>query len=85
MDHAMNASGWIRVEDACPDTNKDVLVYGHLMRHWDNDGAEPVIAVMFHESDTGKWYGDIDERGYTFLITHWMCLPPAPEEEKLCV
>jgi len=82
VDHAMSAYEWISAEEKLPNNGRDVLACLDLMRHWDTDGQSTVIAVMSYQPDTGRWYGDIDERGYTSFVTHWMDLPLPPVGEE---
>ena len=75
-------SQWISVEDRLPEINTAVLIH-------DGEGGEyPLYVDWTYKSSTGEilWYfgANYDEYENTLpaTYTHWMPLPPAPEQEE---
>ena len=71
-------SNWISVEDELPDNNEMVIVFS-------NDIINAFVETAYYytcpEYLTGNW---CDENGddYPPITTHWMPLPPPPEQAK---
>ena len=69
-------NGWVSVEDAVPSCFRDVLIlYGDTIR---------VGYSLFEDGTTTKMWctydSDVDNVLPETAITHWMPLPPYPEE-----
>lgn len=83
-------SDWIRVADRLPDEGDTVLIYGPC---WWNDDRRMVCVAEYralNQFDTQAHWSAIGSDGYECedMIrepTHWMPLPPLPDEEPVKV
>lgn len=60
---------WISVDNKFPQVETDVLVRGKR-----GDSVCHDVAGLWH----GKWMGQGSQSELSFIVTHWMHLPPAP-------
>jgi hypothetical protein len=71
-----NRMEWIKCSDRFPETNEfgyseNVLVY---------DNEFKLVGVMFYSAKYNCWEGQIPE--FYIKPSHWMPLPPLPEDEN---
>ncbi len=68
-------SQWVKVEDALPISNHDVLV-----AYTDYMTSVKCIGIANYDDIDGKWYS-ADDGIYSsrHSISHWMPIPPFPE------
>ena len=85
---AAMCSPWVKTSDRLPDDNKPVLVT--YVGYTDNLPYNDAIAVYAHENSdnyAGAWYWQdsdgVDDNPVSVSITHWMPIPPLPEEQHL--
>jgi hypothetical protein len=66
---------WISVKDRLPDKNEKVVV---SIKH----GNKSVCVTGFLDGSGNGWQVDWDPEDPSFeAITHWMPIPPLPEEK----
>ncbi len=76
-------SEWQPIETA-PKDGRWVLVYGGKSVHDPQDGSRAFeckcdTVIQAFQNLSGEWEGMAD--GWTYRPTHWMPLPPPPEEK----
>jgi hypothetical protein len=76
IENAPAVNRWIPVEDALPESEREVLVYVK----GDFDNSIPFITTAYINSDH-DWESDYDGEVIDSKITHWMPLPEPPEKE----
>lgn len=71
---------WIRVEERLPQHNQQVF---YRIRFLTKNGSKWLFDYGEWDADRQVFYGEfVDYKDLGGTVTHWMPLPPAPEEEK---
>ena len=74
---------WISVKDRLPDNKEHDWVLAQVV---EDNGFMHIPKVMEYRQQKNDWfeetYGWLSEHNGAFTVTHWMPLPPAPEDMK---
>ncbi len=80
VENGVTIQKWIPVTERLPDLSGDYLTNTRV-RCPSIGCIDDLVDISIYEKSTGRW---IALDGDKVHVTHWMPLPEAPKEERLC-